>query len=115
MKKIILMSAVLISGAATAFAQASESAQPVKPAAPAQVILQKDKQDKDKDKDKVKTHEHWMGAKHQLESAKKHLEAASYDPGSQRENAIRYIDAALKEIENALSAPKSEPVKPDKK
>lgn len=130
MKKIILMATVFILGTVAAIAQVNESVEPVNPAPPVPIHShgnedkvkgyekQKEKEyekddDKDKEKgyqkdehnDKDKKNDHWIGAKHQLESAKSHLQKVSFDPGSQRENAIRYIDAALKEIDKAFSVP----------
>lgn len=121
MKKTILMATVLMIGSVVASAQTSDSARYISPSQAGQISHQKHDDDHDKDKenekykskgkgydkakqnDKAKKNDHWMAAKHQLESAKHHLQIAAYDPGNQRENAIKYIDAALKQIEIAFA------------
>lgn len=118
MKKQFILVAMMFA-ATTAFAQSNEKStatpaatqphgkpivQPA-PAAPAQ-------QAQTVDEKKVSA-AHWMAAKRQLESAKDHLLKAKFDPGSQRENAIRSIEAAIREVNQALNVKDDMPKKND--
>lgn len=119
MKKIILMATVFMIGTVVASAQTKDSTQFNNSYKSGQISHPKNHEDGDSDKEKdkhkskdykkakkkdtAKNNDHWMAAKHQLESAKRHLQIAAYDPGNQRESAIKYIDAALKQIELAFS------------
>lgn len=120
MKKLIILGAVVLMAAA-ANAQGSEKA-PVKapPATPAtttppapatDAATPKSPQTAD---EKQVSNSHWMAAKNQLESAKKHLSQVKYDPGNQKENAIRSIDAALQEINVVMKMKENENKKDNK-
>jgi len=119
MKKIILMATALMIGTVVGTAQTSDSTQFNNTYKTGQISHQKNHEDEDRAKEnekykskgyekakkneKPKKNDHWMAAKKQLESAKRHLQIAAYDPGNQRETAIKHIDAALKQIELAFS------------
>lgn len=118
MKKLIILGAVLL---ATAAVQAqnnektkSKSSSTVTTAPPATnaATMQSTPQPAQVNDEKKESQSHWEAAKRQLESAKDHLKKATFDPGAERENAIRSIEAALAEVNNVLAQKHNAPPRP---
>ncbi len=114
MKKLIILSAFVFASTAM-YAQDKDKdksriaapATTIQPAGDVQV------QSPPKQDDNKIAASHWNAARHQLESAKQHLEKVKFDPGVERENAMRSIDAALAEVKKALvKYGTTQPVKP---